>query len=87
VHPVLADAGCRNTVFHARARSLAGRVKDMKQLGIRHFRVELLRESASQTCMLLDCYARILGHPEDARGALRQLRGLVPIRLEAAHER
>jgi putative protease len=55
-HPVLADGLGRSTVFHGEARSAAGLLPAMRAAGIRHFRVELLNESAAQTAALLaDC--------------------------------
>ena len=41
-HPLRADAFCRNTVFHAEPRSLLDQVAELRRLGVRHFRVELL---------------------------------------------
>jgi len=52
-HPLIPDVGCRNTVFHAAAQSAAEFVPRMKELGLRHFRVELLREDPAQTAELL----------------------------------
>jgi len=59
-HPVLRDAACRNTVFHGKPRAAEGSVEALRGLGIRHFRVELLRETASQAKGLLDAAARRL---------------------------
>ena len=42
--PLTADTGCRNTVFNSVAQSAAEFVPRMLSLGVRHFRVELLRE-------------------------------------------
>src|SRR6185295_4344936 len=44
-HPLKADAGCRNTVFNARAQSGAESVARLLELGARHFRIEFLDES------------------------------------------
>jgi putative protease len=41
-HPLRADAFCRNTIFHAEPRSLMSQVAELRRLGVRHFRVELL---------------------------------------------
>ena len=46
--PLLADTGCRNTVFNSVPQSAAEYVPRMLQLGLRHFRVELLLEKAEQ---------------------------------------
>jgi putative protease len=59
-HPLVADVGCRNTLFRARAQSGAPYVAQLKDLGVRRFRVELLREDRTQTQALLDSYAHVL---------------------------
>jgi putative protease len=75
-HPLLPDVGCRNTLFNASAQSGAEYVPEMKRLGIRHFRVELLRENAAETRRLIGRYARILAGLENPAEALRTLRVL-----------
>jgi putative protease len=75
-HPLIPDVGCRNTVFNASAQSAAEYVPRMKEMGLRHFRVELLRESADQATALLDRYARVLAGVEDGKTTWRQLRVL-----------
>jgi len=61
-HPVSADAGCRNTVFHAAAQSAAEMVPLLVARGIRHFRVELLDETgAAESGRLLALYRDLLG--------------------------
>jgi putative protease len=71
--PLLADTGCRNTVFNSIAQSAAEYVPRLLGLGVRHFRVELLREDAGQTAALLDRYARVLAGLDDGRAAWRGL--------------
>ena len=46
-HPLRADVGCRNTLYNAVPQSAAEIVPDLVQHGVRHFRVELLAESAA----------------------------------------
>lgn len=74
--PVVADTGCRNTVFNAVTQSAAEFVGRMKTLGLRHFRVELLRERAAEVGPLLERYARVLAGLEDGRNTWRQLQVL-----------
>src|SRR6185295_670026 len=57
-NPLIADVGCRNTVYNGVAQSAAEYVPKMLQLGITDFRVELLREDAAAATALLDRYAR-----------------------------
>jgi putative protease len=75
-HPLLPDVGCRNTLFNAAAQTAAEYVPEMRRLGIRHFRVELLRENARETSRLLERYARVLTGLEAPAAALRSLRVL-----------
>ncbi|MBI2195318.1 MAG: U32 family peptidase [Planctomycetes bacterium] len=75
-NPVIADAGCRNTVFNAVAQSASEYVPRMKALGIRRFRVELLRQTREETRVLLDTYAAVIAGQEDGRRTWHQLRVL-----------
>jgi U32 family peptidase len=45
-HPVMADVGCRNTVFGAEAQEASAHLYDWLDAGIRHFRAEFVHESA-----------------------------------------
>jgi putative protease len=74
--PVLADAGCRNTVFNAVPQSAAEFLPRMLALGLRHFRVDLLRETPAEVGPLLERYARVLAGRDDGRDTWRHLRGL-----------
>jgi len=47
-HPVIADVGCRNTVFGAEAQEASGYIDQWRAAGIRHFRLEFAHESAEQ---------------------------------------
>lgn len=75
-HPLIPDVGCRNTLFNAAAQSAAEYVPEMKKLGLRHFRVELLREDGGEAKRLLDRYGRVLAGMEDGKSTWRQLRVL-----------
>jgi U32 family peptidase len=75
-NPLVADVGCRNTVYNGVAQSAAEYVPRMLEIGIRDYRVELLRETAREVGPLLDRYARVLDGTEDPRAAWRQLRVL-----------
>ncbi|MFL5243100.1 MAG: DUF3656 domain-containing protein [Gemmataceae bacterium] len=74
--PVVADAGCRNTVFNSVAQSAAEYLPRMQGLGFRHFRVELLRELAEKVAPLLEHYARVLAGLDNGRTTWRQLQTL-----------
>jgi putative protease len=75
-NPLIADVGCRNTVYNATAQSAAEFMPRMKQLGLQDFRVELLRETPAEAIMLLDKYARVLAGVDDGQSTWRQLRVL-----------
>jgi putative protease len=74
--PVTPDAGCRNTVFNALPQSAAEYVPQMLALGLRRFRVELLRETPDQVGPLLDAYRRVLEGWDDGRDTWRRLRAM-----------
>ena len=46
-HPVMADVGCRNTVFEGRAQTAARHLHDWQAAGIRDFRLEFVHEDAA----------------------------------------
>ncbi|HJT35564.1 MAG TPA: DUF3656 domain-containing protein [Pirellulales bacterium] len=72
--PLLADTGCRNTVFNAVPQSAAEYVPRMLAAGLRHFRIEFLREDREQTQTLLTRYARLLAGLDDGKRAWHGLR-------------
>jgi putative protease len=47
-HPVMADVGCRNTVFGAEAQEASVHLDRWREAGIRHFRLEFAHESAEE---------------------------------------
>jgi len=73
-HPVEADVGCRNTVFHAAAQSAAGIALSAHQRRVRRFRIELVREGAEEVARIVTAYRRLLRgamSPADLRRALQ----------------
>jgi putative protease len=71
--PLVADTGCRNTVFNSVPQSAAEYLPRMLTLGVRQVRVDLLRENAAQVQELLETYARVLGGETPAKNTFRQL--------------
>ncbi|MGB9626489.1 MAG: DUF3656 domain-containing U32 family peptidase, partial [Phycisphaerae bacterium] len=53
-HPVLTDAGGRNTIFSATAQSMARRLPAMRSAGLSHFRVEFVNESPEDVRLVMD---------------------------------
>jgi putative protease len=72
-NPVEADVGCRNTIFHARPQSAASVVPHAITHGVRRFRIELVRETASDVARLVRTYRALLDGTVRAGDALRTL--------------
>jgi putative protease len=75
-HPLIPDAGCRNTVFNAQAQTAAEFLPRMREMGVRHFRVELLREKPDEVKPLLSRYADVIAGRSEPKSAMRSLRVL-----------
>lgn len=75
-HPLLTDAACRTTLFNARPQSACEVIPEMRRAGLRHFRLDLLRETAAETHELLRLYSRLLAGTLDTRAAWHTLRDL-----------
>jgi putative protease len=73
-HPVEADVGCRNTVFHAKPQSAVQLVPQLSAAGVRRYRIELVRESADDVGRLVRAYRRALEAPAQAHEIWRELR-------------
>jgi putative protease len=88
-HPLIPDVGCRNTVYNAQAQTAVEYVPEMKRLGIRNFRIEMLREDAAETTRIMDRYTRVvagLEKPVETLRSLRVLNQLGVTRGTLAHE-
>ena len=59
-HPLRADVGCRNTLFHAVPQSGAGFFQGFLDAGLRHFRIELLEETDDETRRVIRAYQSLL---------------------------
>ena len=59
-HPLMADLGCRNTLFNGRAQSGVEALPDLLRAGIRRFRLELLEEDPVATQRRVQLYAQAL---------------------------
>jgi len=65
-HLVLADMGCRNTVFNAEAQSCLPFLGRLVRAGVRRFRVEFVDEPAEVVEGVLSRYRSALRHAETA---------------------
>jgi len=59
-HPVMADVGCRNTVFGAEAQEASGHVGEWLKAGIRHFRLEFVHESGTEVARVTRAFQALL---------------------------
>ena len=73
-HPLRADAGCRNTLYNAQAQTGAQFYGDLADAGLRHFRVELLEESAEETRRILHAYRALLAGEQTGPHLWNELR-------------
>lgn len=80
-HPVEADVGCRNTVFHAASQSAAGVVAQCQRAGVRRWRVELVREKPADVARILESYRDLLSGARRAEDVWKTLRveGAAPV--------
>lgn len=73
-HPVEADVGCRNTIFHQNAQSAAASVVAARRAGVERFRIELVRETPGDVERIVQAYRRLLAGSESPAQLLRSLR-------------
>lgn len=72
-HPLRADVGCRNTLFHATAQTGAAFFESFHAAGLRRFRVELLEESPEETTHILSAYEELLASRRTGASLHREL--------------
>jgi putative protease len=77
-HPVMADVGCRNTVFGAEAQEASRHLDAWRAAGIAHFRLEFAHESGEQTAEIARLFASALAGRLPSQELGRQLRNLAP---------
>lgn len=67
-HPVMADVGCRNTVFGAEAQVDIPSISTWTGAGLRHFRLEFVHETAEQVAQISESFGQFfhdsIGQPE-----------------------
>ena len=72
-HPLKADVGCRNTLFHAQAQSGAAYFDAFRKEKPAAFRVELLLEDAIESERILRGYQRLLAGSSSGPALIREL--------------
>jgi len=76
-HPLVADVGCRNTLFNKTPQSGAEIVQPMLELGVRNFRVELLNDDPPQEiARIIDLYRNLLSGSIGGEDVWRELKAL-----------
>ena len=77
-HPVVADVGCRNTVFGAEAQEASRHLDDWRTAGIAHFRLEFAHETGEETAAIARLFSDALAGRLPAQELGRQLRSAAP---------
>jgi putative protease len=77
-HPVMADVGCRNTVFGAEAQEASAHLKDWLSAGIRHFRLEFVHESADDVTRVATVFAKALAGEITPQKLATELKKIAP---------
>jgi len=77
-HPVMADVGCRNTVFSAEAQQASAHLELWRAAGIRHFRLEFVHESAEDVRQVTRAFEAALAGRMTAQQLARELERIAP---------
>jgi U32 family peptidase len=77
-HPVMADVGCRNTVFGAEAQEASRFLDQWRAAGIRHFRLEFVHETAEQVTQIVRAFAETLSGAGATHELSQQLQRIAP---------
>jgi putative protease len=75
-HPLEADVGCRNTVFHAAAQSAVDVVARLQRAGVRRFRIELVRETPEAALQIVRSYRALVDGEATSPVVRRSLRAV-----------
>jgi U32 family peptidase len=78
LHPVMADVGCRNTVFGAEAQVGTKHMPLWLNAGIRHFRLEFVHENAQQVRQVVGAFQKALAGEMPFEHLERTLKQLAP---------
>lgn len=77
-HPVVADVGCRNTVFGAEAQEASAHMDAWRAAGIEHFRLEFVHEAAREVEEVTAAFQDYLTGQSSAAELERQLKRSAP---------
>jgi U32 family peptidase len=77
-HPVMADVGCRNTVFGAEAQEGSRHLDEWQRAGVRHIRLEFVHETADDVERIGRAFQEYLAGAVTAHELARRLQRLAP---------
>ena len=77
-HPVMADVGCRNTVFGAEAQQASAHFTGWRKAGIRHFRLEFVHETPEEVREIAELWRAALDGAITPAQLDKQLRRVSP---------
>ncbi len=77
-HPVMADVGCRNTVFGAEAQEASRHMDAWRAAGIAHYRLEFVHETGAQVAQVARAFADYLAGTIPAPELTRHLSQIAP---------
>ena len=77
-HAVIADVGCRNTVFGAEAQEASAHLTEWLAAGIRHFRLEFVDEPAKRVAEIAEAFTQCLAGQSTSAELARRLKQLAP---------
>ena len=78
LHPVMADVGCRNTVFGAEAQEASTHLRGWLAAGLRHFRLEFVHESGEQVTGVTAAFGAALEGRSTFAELRRELKRIAP---------
>lgn len=78
LHPVLADVGCRNTVFGAEAQEISAHLDAVRRAGVRHFRLEFVHETGEQVRAVAQAFQDALAGRCTAQALSGRLAAVAP---------
>jgi putative protease len=77
-HPVVADVGCRNTVFGAEAQEASQHLASWIAAGIRHFRLEFAHETGDEVTRVTGAFQSAFAGSSTFADLQRELRACAP---------
>jgi len=77
-HPVMADVGCRNTVFGAEAQEASRHLNEWLRTGIIHYRLEFVHETAQEVQQITTAFRNALVNQITPLTLSKQLQQISP---------